>query len=156
MAISHKLDKTLMPSASDAEISKTSSRLLAEHLRLHGFTQKIKLVEEDGRESVLAIPPIALQLLVDILTQMAPGNAVTLIPIYAELTTQEAADLLNVSRPYLIQILESGEIPFHKVGRHRRIKFQDLMQYKEQIDNQRMAVLDELAAQAQELNMGYD
>lgn len=79
-----------------------------------------------------------------------------LIPIHAELTTQEAADILNVSRPFLIKLIESSEIPCRKVGRHRRIRFEDLMNYKQQIDSARMQALDELASQAQELNMGYD
>jgi len=90
------------------------------------------------------------------LSQMGQGNAVTLLPIHTELTTQEAANLLNVSRPHLVKLLETGKIPFHKVGNHRRVRFEDLMEYKESIDQQRMETLDKLTAQAQELNLGYD
>ena len=110
---------------------------------------------EGGQRTTVQIPTAVLELLQEILVQMAQGNAVTLVPIHAELTTQQAADLLNVSRPFLIERLEQGEIPFRKVGTHRRIRLHELMVYKHAIDQQRATALDELAAQAQELGLGY-
>ena len=86
---------------------------------------------------------------------MAKGNAVTLIPVRAELTTQQAADILNLSRPFLVEQLEKNVIPYRKVGTHRRILFKDLMQYKEAMDRNRLKAPDELTAQAQELGIGY-
>ena len=103
----------------------------------------------------MVIPTAAYRLLVDVLTQMSQGNAVTLIPIHAELTTQEAADLLNVSRPYLIKQIEAGEIPHHKIGRHRRIRFNDLIAYKERVDADRAQAIDDLVAQTEALGL-YD
>jgi len=142
-----------IPSEDDTQLSKESSRILAAHLT--GNLHQLKIVEEDGSEQTATIPAEAYRLFVDILTQMSLGNAVTIIPIHAELTTQEAADLINVSRPFLIKQIESGEIPHHKVGRHRRVRFADLMAYKKNIDAARSKVLDELVEESQRLGF-YD
>lgn len=98
---------------------------------------------------------MAVRLLLDILEQMSRGNAVTFIPIHAELTTQQAADVLNVSRPFLIKLIEEGVLKHRKVGTHRRIRYDDLMTYKHDIDNKRLKALEELVNQAQDLDMGY-
>jgi excisionase family DNA binding protein len=96
-----------------------------------------------------------LNLLLGILDQMSKGNAVQIVPIHAELTTQEAADLLNVSRPYLVKLLENKQIPFHYTGKHRRIHFRDLMRYKQKMNKESFDALQQLAAEAQELGLGY-
>src|ERR1035438_8695551 len=101
----------------------------------------------------LTLPREAAVMLAQILSLLANGQGVQIIPDNAELTTQQAADMLNVSRPYLIKLLESGEIPYRTVGRHRRITFQDLHEYKRRDDQHRRGVLDELAALSQELDL---
>ena len=101
----------------------------------------------------MQLPASAVKMLVRILEEMARGNAVTLIPVHAELTTQEAADMLNISRPSLIQLLDEGKIEYRKVGTHRRVRFEALMQYKRHADAERRAALDELAAYDQELGI---
>jgi excisionase family DNA binding protein len=148
------INATYVPTDDDAKLSKESSKVLAAHI--NNTAHRLKFVEEDGTECDATIPATAYRLLVDILIQMSQGNAVSIVPIHAELTTQEAADLLKVSRPFLIKLLEAGEMPFYKIGKHRRICFKDVIAYKERIDAERSAVLDELVAQAQELGMGYD
>jgi excisionase family DNA binding protein len=82
-------------------------------------------------------------------------GGVTILPENAELTTVEAAEILNVSRPYLIKLLDQKAIPHRKVGKHRRIKLEDVMAYKRAIDEEREKVLDMLVAEAQDMDMGY-
>ena len=104
-------------------------------------------------EPTLKIPASAARLLVQILDEMSRGNAVKIVPVHGELTTQEAAELLNVSRRTLFQMLEEGKIPFRKVGTHRRVRMEKLMQYKRQLEADRRAALAELVAYDQEIGL---
>jgi len=98
---------------------------------------------------------VAVQLLGTILTEIARGNSVAAVAVQAELTTQQAADLLNVSRPYLIKLLEQGKIPHHKSGSHRRVALRDVVDYKREADQRREAALAELADLGQELDSDH-
>jgi excisionase family DNA binding protein len=142
------------PTAEEAALAKEASGRLAALLE---NAQEFRVQPRaNGRagESV-ALPLSAVRLLAEILSQMAQGNAVTLIPIHAELTTQQAADLLNVSRPFLVKLLDHGRLPHRKVGKHRRVRFSDVLTLKQRSDEARAAALERLVEQAQELDMGY-
>jgi len=144
-----------LPTAEEVAIARESSRTLSAYLQTTAETQQIEITDDKGDSHPVRVPMSALRLLVDVLTEIGDGNAVSIIPIHAELTSQEAADVLNVSRPFLVQLLERGEIPFHKTGTHRRVRFQDVIAYKERIDAERSKALDALSEQAQTLRMGY-
>lgn len=148
------IPKTL-PSEADIALARESGRALSTVLMTRSETQQIDFHDEKGTVHTVRMPTSALRLLLDVLTEIGQGNAVSIIPIHAELTTQETADVLNVSRPFLIQLLEKGNMPFHKIGTHRRVRYQDVIAYKKRIDGERRKALDELAAEAQELGMGY-
>ena len=117
-------------------------------------TRKYYIYEATG-EDPIELPASAVAVLYDLLMILARGHGITVFPRIAEVTTMEAADILNVSRPYVIKLLNSGDIPFRKVGRHRRIRLEDLLNYKEDIDQRREAILDQMVAEAQELGL-YD
>jgi len=113
----------------------------------------IKIVTPNGYE--MQIPFQIIPILRAMVETLKNGNAITIIPMHKELTTQQAADILNVSRPYLIKLLDKGEIPFNKVGKHRRIAMQDLIEYKNKRDKVRKENLDELIRMSQEFGF-YD
>src|SRR5258708_18957844 len=140
-----------LPTESDATLAKETSRVLAQRVR-SGSPLRFRDLDASKKET-LRIPAPAVRLLVRILEEMARGNAVTLIPVHSELTTQEAADMLNISRPSLIQLLGENKIEYRKVGTHRRIKFESLMAYKRAADKERRAALAELAAYDQEIGI---
>lgn len=146
---------TELPTDAEVSLAKESSRLLSLYLSTKEESQSIRVIDQAGEHEAVKVPTAAFRLLIDILSEMAQGNAVSMIPVHAELTTQEAADMLNVSRPYLVKLLDTGEIPYHKVGSHRRVYFRDLAGYKMRVDRERNNALAALAAEAQELNMGY-
>jgi excisionase family DNA binding protein len=111
----------------------------------------IALKEADG-EVRIELPPALGELMLSVLTHVARGEMVTFVPYGAELTTQKAADLLNVSRPFLTKLLESGQIRFHRVGSHRRVRVNDLLAYKAIRDGKRESALDDLQRLGQEFD----
>jgi excisionase family DNA binding protein len=119
-----------------------------EHI-LNQENSQLKLVASNGEE--ITITDSVLRVLRQVVQAMASGKNVSIVTYNPELTTQQAADLLNVSRPYLIKLLEQGELPYIMVGTHRRVKFEDLRKYKQQRDTKRRQLLDELIAESQEL-----
>jgi excisionase family DNA binding protein len=143
--------EVVTPTDADSAIAKESSRRLAAHM---GRGNGVRLEFKTGATSEeLVLPPAAARVLLRVLTEMGQGNAVTLTPIRAELTTQQAADLLNVSRPHLVKLLDEGIIASWKVGTHRRVQLEDLLAYKRDFLAKRHAALDELQELSQELGM---
>ena len=143
-----------LPTAQEAEEAKITSRILSKYA--HNERLHLKIASNNNESEDLILPGYAINLLLAMLTEMSKGNAITVMPIHAELSTQETAELLNVSRPHLVDLLEQGKIPFRKVGTHRRVFANDVFDYKQRIDEARLKALDDLAAQAQELGMGYE
>jgi excisionase family DNA binding protein len=143
-----------LPTPEVSEQAQVALRALSK-IRAKKAARTFQIRPEGGAERAVVVPREAFALFLEVLGQMANGNAVTIVPVHAELTTQEAAELLNVSRPHLIELLESGKIPFRRVGTHRRIRASDLAAYQQQDEAERQDALDELAREAQKLGLGY-
>lgn len=148
--------ETALPVEREVAAAVESQRALAAFLSTQYETQRIQIFDAKNEAHQVELPTSALRLLVDVLSELAEGNAVKVVPIHAELTTQEAADMLNVSRPHLVKLLESGALAFHKTGKHRRIRFADLMAFKTEQDRASAQAMEALAKQAQELQLGYE
>jgi excisionase family DNA binding protein len=141
------------PTAQEASLARVSGQRLSSYARRQ---KPLSLrVTESAQEQPIELPAGAVALLMDVLEAMAAGRGVTIIPENTELTTVEAARILNVSRPYLIKLLEERIIPHRLVGKHRRILIDDVIAYKQRIDTERENVLAQLTAEAQENEMGY-
>jgi len=138
-----------LPSEKDAALAKEASQVLG---GIIDGDSDVNIRVGRGEARIEAtLPAAALEMLVELLAHMSQGNAVTFVPTGHELTTQQAAHFLNVSRPYLIGLLEDQKIPFYKVGRHRRIRFSDLSAYKEARDNEQNSALDEMTSLSQDM-----
>ncbi|MFN8733770.1 MAG: helix-turn-helix domain-containing protein [Hyphomonadaceae bacterium] len=133
-----------LPSANERAVANNLRQILAAHAQ-GGTTLRLQQSVDQPPTEVTLTPGLS-ALLIELLRHLGQGDAVTLVPISQQLTTQQAADILNVSRPFLINILERGDLPFERVGRHRRIKAEDLFEYKRSRDGRRSQALDALAA----------
>ena len=144
-----------LPDDAAAEQAAQAVADLTAFLRAHPTpTARVQLCADDpDAETQVVIPAVAFRFFVDVLAELANGNAVTVAPVHAELTTQQAADILNVSRPYLIKLLDDKQIPFRRVGNRRKVLLIDLLGYKRNDDRRRQEILDELTREASELGL---
>ena len=143
-----------IPGPREASLAQASAQALARKIVGHPDTIGIRFGEDD--REVIELPFAAVRLLIELLKEMAEGNAVSLIPTNAELTTQQAADLINVSRGFLVKLLDKKDIPHRKVGTHRRVLFSDLKAYEEGTKRARADALDKLADESQSMRIGYE
>ncbi|MEP6754096.1 MAG: helix-turn-helix domain-containing protein [Chthonomonadales bacterium] len=148
------LDRTDKPTGEEMRLASESSRALDE---LVARKSKLILQTIDTNEfrQQISLPAPALRMLSEILREIAKGNSLTLSSVQAHLTTQEAADILNVSRPFLIGLLDAGRIPFQRLGSHRRILLSDLMEFKSKADAAAEMAFNQLTQEAQKLGLGY-
>lgn len=141
------------PGEVNAEIAGRTARRIRDYLTNHPDEDPLEIHVEGDDNEVLVVPRAGAAMLAQVMSMLEMGQGVALVPSDAQLTTQQAADMLNVSRPYLIGLLESGRIEFTKVGRHRRIPFRALHEYKRRADQRSRAAADELSQLGQELGL---
>ena len=144
----------LIPPTQDAKSMRLISQKLAKHDAVNGALS-LHLSESGQQAESIELPNKVVEPLLEILKIMASGQGVTILPANTELTTVEASEILNVSRPYLIKLLEEKAIPYRKVGKHRRILMEDVMEYKKSI-TATQEVLNQLTEEAQENGLGYN
>jgi excisionase family DNA binding protein len=143
-------ETVLRPASSEADrFNELRDRIDA----MLGGAERPYVLGPDGER--IDLPDSALEALRVIIETMAQGRSITLVPHGKELTSQEAADILHVSRPHLIKLLDRGEVPFHLVGTHRRVQIEDVLTYRDRRDAERDAALRELTRLSEELPGGY-
>jgi len=147
--------ETVTPTEAEARLARESVKELARLLESNQEDPRFRLQQDGELADPIALPLSAIRVLKNILAEMAQGHGIAMVPVNTELTTEQASELLNVSRPYFISLLDEAKIPFRLLGTHRRVRLVDVMAYKGRNDQDRLKVLEELVAQAQELDMGY-
>jgi len=145
--------KRVEPGAIDTMQAGRALRRITDYLQANPLEAEIPVKGEHSSGDTVFLPREVVTLIAFVLEQAARGRGVTVVPSNTELTTQQAADLLNVSRPYLIKLLESKELDYRKVGRHRRVAYQSLIAYKASNDAKRRSAADELGSLGQELGI---
>lgn len=144
---------SIAPGDVDSEVAGRTARRIRDYLSSHQDEDPLEIHVEGVDNEVLVVPRVGAAMFAQVMSTLASGQGVTVVPSAAQLTTQQAADLINVSRPYLIGLLESGKIEFTKVGRHRRVPFAALMEYKRHADQHARAAADEMGDLGQELGL---
>jgi len=157
MAVSLRKTGPVLPKTRDIASAEAAVASMGKFISEDGSKNfHFTLQKPHGRHVIeFSLTPLVVELIFRTLVHIAKGNAVTIVPFHAELTTQEAADFLNISRPFLIQLLEKEKIPFRKVGRHRRILFEDLLKYKQRSKSKGRSIREQLTDDAQDLDIGY-
>lgn len=141
-------------SPQEIEMARAAQRCIMEALD-HSRAASITLTTTDGSHPTVELPPAALKLIGQLLGAMSDGRPVTLVPAKQELSTVEAANFLNVSRPFVIKEIEEGRLPYRKVGTHRRIAFEDLVTYARDMRKRQERALERMAEHARELGLDY-
>lgn len=141
-------------SAQELEMARVAQRCIMEALD-RSKAVSITLMSDGDEQPSVAVPPAALKLIGQLLGAMSEGRPVVLMPGKQELTTVEAANYLNVSRPFVIKEIEAGRLPHRMVGRHRRIAFEDLVAYERKMREKQRAALERMAENERELGLDY-
>jgi excisionase family DNA binding protein len=156
MTILEKTKQTMPPlmSQKDINMARVAQRFIMESLD-HSKAAEIKLTTDTNDHPSIALPPTALRFIGQLLGAMSEGKPITLMPSKREFSTVEAANFINVSRPFVIKEIEAGRLKFRMVGTHRRIAFEDLVEYMERMQKGQQAALDKLADNARDLGLEY-
>ena len=156
MAILEKTKQVVPPpmSKKDIEMARVAQRLIMEALD-HSRAAEITLTTDTGAHPTIALPPAALRFIGQLLGAMSEGRPITLMPSKREFSTVEAANFINVSRPFVIKEIEAGRLKHRMVGTHRRIAFEDLVEYMNRLQQKQQAALERMASTARELGLEY-